>query len=322
MQLALELSYGEVADRQRLEGIIAQGLKSFVDVGNALQEMRDRKLYRDTHRTFEDYCREQWGMERAHAYRLIDSAQVVEQLEMSPIGDILPANESQARHLTRLEPEQRAQAWQAAVDSAPNGKVTGEHVERVVSQYRRAERVERINEISANNEPLEMPQRFPIIYADPPWEYEHTKTDNRRIDNHYPTMTLADICALPVANVAAPDAVLFLWATSPKLEEALQVMRAWGFTYRTNMVWVKPQIGMGYYARQQHELLLIGARGSLPVPEPANRPNSALTSPRTEHSRKPGEYYDIIERMYPEYARIELFSRTQREGWAAWGNQS
>lgn len=321
MQLALELSYGEVADRQRLEGIIAQGLKSFVDVGNALQEIRDRKLYRDTHGTFEDYLQGQWGLSRVRGYQLMEAASVVENvknfIQIDP-----PQNESHARPLARLEPDQRAQAWQEAVDSAPNGKVTGEHVERVVSQYRRAERVERINEIAANNEPLEMPQRFPIIYADPPWEYEHSKTDNRRIDNHYPTMPLLDICALPVGTIAAPDSVLFLWATSPKLEEALQVMRAWGFTYRTNMVWVKPQIGMGYYARQQHELLLIGARGALPVPEPANRPNSALTSPRTEHSRKPEEYYDMIERMYPEYARIELFSRTQREGWASWGNQA
>lgn len=186
----------------------------------------------------------------------------------------------------------------------------------------RAERVERVIEIAAGNSPLETSTRYPVIYADPPWEYEHTKTDNRRIDNHYPTMPLSDICAMPVSELATPDAVLFLWATSPKLEEALRVVAAWGFTYRTSMVWVKPQIGMGYYARQQHELLLIATRGSLPVPEPANRPNSVLESPRTEHSRKPEEYYGIIESMYPEYERIELFSRNQRRGWAAWGNQA
>ena len=100
------------------------------------------------------------------------------------------------------------------------------------------------------------------------------------------------------------------------------MVKAWGFTYRTNMVWDKEQIGMGYYARQQHELLLIATRGDLPVPEPSNRPASVLRSSRTQHSRKPDEYYTIIEAMYPEYRRIELFSRNRRDGWAAWGNQA
>ena len=322
MQLALDMSYGEVEDRRRLEATIAHGFQSFMDVGKALQEIRDCKLYRNTHGTFEEYCEDRWGISASRARQLVGAFGAMVDIKSVTNVTLLPQNEGQVRPLVSLEPEQRAAAWQEAVETATNGKVTGEHVERVVAKYRRAERVERINEIAANNVPLETAQRFPIIYADPPWEYEHSKTDSRRIDNHYPTMPLSEICDLPVGEVATPNAVLFLWATSPKLEEALRVMASWGFTYRTSMVWIKPQIGMGYYARQQHEFLLIGARGSLPVPEPANRPPSAFTSPRTEHSRKPEEYYEFIERMYPEYERIELFSRNKRDGWTTWGNQS
>ena len=135
-------------------------------------------------------------------------------------------------------------------------------------------------------------------------------------------MTLDEICALPVSGVAASDAVLFLWATSPKLPEAFRVLEAWGFTYKTCMVWVKDKIGMGYYARQKHELLLIATRGNIPTPAPSDRPPSVIEATRLEHSAKPIEFYEAIERMYPTLERLELFSRSPRHGWAVWGNQA
>jgi len=190
------------------------------------------------------------------------------------------------------------------------------------AQERRQERVDTIVDISRGNVELASAVTYPVIYADPPWRYEHVKTESRAIENQYPTMALEDICALPVADVATPDAILFLWATSPKLAEAIRVVEAWGFTYRTSMVWVKDQIGMGYYARQRHELLLIATRGNPPVPEPASRPDSVVTAPRQEHSAKPLVFYDVIERMYPEFQKIELFCRNPRGGWDAWGNQA
>jgi len=187
---------------------------------------------------------------------------------------------------------------------------------------RRQERIDNIVEISRGNTELNQAEAFPVIYADPPWRYEHIKTENRAIENQYPTMELDDICALPVSALATPDAVLFLWATSPKLAEAMRVLDAWGFVYRTSMVWVKDQIGMGYYARQRHELLLIATKGNPPVPEPAVRPDSVVTAPRGEHSAKPPVFYELIEAMYPEFQRIELFCRSPRTGWKAWGNQA
>ncbi len=191
---------------------------------------------------------------------------------------------------------------------------------------RREERAKKIIEISHNNKPLsvtDLDRLYPVVYADPPWRYEHSMTDNRKIENQYPTMTLEEICNLPVGDIAAPDAVLLLWTTSPKLAESMDVINAWGFVYRTCIVWDKERIGMGYYARQQHELLLIASRGSIPVPEPKNRPASVIRLKRdNEHSAKPHEFYALIERMYPEYDRIELFARNNRDGWAAWGNQA
>jgi len=134
-------------------------------------------------------------------------------------------------------------------------------------------------------------------------------------------MELEAICALPVAEIATDNAILFLWATSPKLAEALRVVEAWGFTYRSSAVWVKSQLGMGYYFRQQHELLLVATRGDMPAPAPDARPRSVYESPREAHSAKPVAFYEFIERMYPNLPRIELFARGTREGWVGWGNE-
>jgi N6-adenosine-specific RNA methylase IME4 len=165
--------------------------------------------------------------------------------------------------------------------------------------------------------------KFRLIYADPPWRYEHIETENRAIENQYPTMSLDEICALSVP--AADDAVLFLWATSPKLSEAMKVIEAWGFDYRTCAVWDKEKIGMGYYFRQQHELLLVAARGALPVPEPSDRVSSVIRIKRGGiHSRKPVQVIEMLESMYPHMTkkdRIELFTREPRAGWSAWGNE-
>ena len=102
----------------------------------------------------------------------------------------------------------------------------------------------------------------------------------------------------------------------------MRVVEAWGFTYRTCAVWSKPQIGMGYYFRQQHELLLVATRGDMPAPPPAARVGSVVTADRGRHSAKPAEFAEIIERMYPALPKVELFCRSPRDGWAVWGNQS
>ncbi len=123
---------------------------------------------------------------------------------------------------------------------------------------------------------------------------------------------------------AAEDSVLFLWATSPKLAEAMTVLDAWSFTYRTCAVWDKEKFGLGFYFRQQHELLLVAAKGTLPPPAPSLRVSSVIRAPRGRHSEKPEIVYDLLESMYPTFTeldRVELFSRSQRAGWAHWSNE-
>jgi N6-adenosine-specific RNA methylase IME4 len=186
-------------------------------------------------------------------------------------------------------------------------------------EINRKERVEKIVESTA--QPIEGIGKFPVIYADPPWRYDFSKSTSRDIENQYPTMDIDDICELNVQAIANDDCVLFIWATNPKLIEALRVIESWGFEYKTNMVWVKDKIGMGYYARQQHELLLIATKGALPVSEPGNRVSSVIEAKRGEHSKKPDCVYEIIERMYPDYSKVELFARGNRVGWEVWGNQ-
>jgi N6-adenosine-specific RNA methylase IME4 len=189
---------------------------------------------------------------------------------------------------------------------------TGKDVRSIIREVNNAEK-------NRNAKPL--PEgKFSIIYADPPWEYEHSVSARREIENHYPTLELEKIKAIKIP--AGDDALLFLWAPAPKLEEALEVMKAWGFSYRTCMVWVKDKIGMGYYVRVKHELLLIGVRGGgIGTPLPENRPESVVFAERGEHSKKPDIFYELIEKMYPNHSKIELFARSRREGWEAWGNE-
>ena len=186
----------------------------------------------------------------------------------------------------------------------------------------KAERVEKINEISQGNETLELEKTYPVIYADPPWQYAHSETDSRKIENHYPTMTLDEICNMPVSNISAKDSILFLWTTSPKLEEGLKVLNSWGFKYTTCAIWDKQKKGLGYYFRQNHEILLIGKRGNIPTPDPKDRPDSIVSIPKDKHSAKPLEFHQIIENMYPDFSRIELFCRDPQPKWDVWGNQS
>lgn len=297
-----------------LEGVIERGLATFVEVGQALLEIRDSRLYRETHRTFEAYCRERWAMSKSHANRQIDAAVVARLL--TPTG-VIPANEAQARELAPLlrdgEAELLATVRELRVSHGDG--VTAKAIRTAVASRVRARRQRPT--FRSVSPPV---GAYAVLYADPPWRYEHPVSTSRAIENQYPTMTLGEL--LDLQPPAAPDSVLFMWATSPKLADALTLMSAWGFEYRTCMVWVKDRIGMGYYARQQHELLLIGRRGKLGVPREPARPASVIYAPRARHSEKPKQVYGVIEAMYPDATRIEMFARSARPDWDAWGNEA
>ena len=161
-------------------------------------------------------------------------------------------------------------------------------------------------------------KKYQVIYADPPWRYDFSKTGNRKIENQYETMSLADIQKLPVPS--DENCVLYLWATAPKLLEALSVMAAWGFTYKTQAIWDKEIIGMGYWWRGQHEILLVGVKGKMSPPMQSCRESSVYRERRTRHSKKPRHYRDFIAKVYPQFNRLELFAREKTDGWDVWGD--
>jgi N6-adenosine-specific RNA methylase IME4 len=162
---------------------------------------------------------------------------------------------------------------------------------------------------------------FDLILADPPWQYAHSRSRSRRVERHYPTMTVDDIAALNVGALAHDGSVLLLWATAPKLPEAMRVMDAWGFAYVSSAIWDKRVIGTGYWWRGQHELLLVGRRKKSKPPAPHLRISSVIQERRRAHSQKPDAVYVWAEAAWPEARRVELFARTRRPGWSAWGDE-
>jgi len=176
--------------------------------------------------------------------------------------------------------------------------------------------------IAAANEP----EKYPVIYADPPWQYasgdQHGDEEQGTVlEDHYPSMPLREIRDLPQAALAATDCVLFLWCTSPTLEEAFSVINAWGFDYKASMVWDKVAHNVGHYVSVRHELILIATKGQPPkVPKLVD---SVYVEERGEHSRKPAYFRDLIDELYPDGRRLELFCRGQAaEGWDAWGDEA
>jgi N6-adenosine-specific RNA methylase IME4 len=161
---------------------------------------------------------------------------------------------------------------------------------------------------------------YNLVYCDPPWRYDFAETENRKIENQYPTMSIDDICNMTLPNLD-DNTLLLMWATSPKLLEALKVIEAWGFTYKTHSMWDKVNFGMGYWFRGQHELLIVATKGKVSPPDTDNRNSSVYVEKRTKHSRKPHFYYDWIEKAFPNTNKIELFSRNKRDGWEVWGNE-
>jgi N6-adenosine-specific RNA methylase IME4 len=182
---------------------------------------------------------------------------------------------------------------------------------KIAGAYRRLEVLKQARQLEAA--PPTLPAGpFQVIVADPPWRYE---TGN---DLPYPTMALEDIKALPVESIAAGDALLWLWTTNAHLRVAFEVVEAWGFEYRTLLTWVKNQMGTGEWLRGQTEHCLLAIRGK-PVFLHGNH-STVIEAARREHSRKPEEFYTLVETTSPG-SKVELFSRGRRDGWQAFGNQ-
>lgn len=173
--------------------------------------------------------------------------------------------------------------------------------------------------------------KYNIIYADPPWKYNSRNNITTRfgggVFNKYSLMTMEEIKSLPISNLAEENCVLFLWCTFPYLDEQIKLFDYWGFRYRTlGFSWIKtnskngkPFFGVGYYAKSNCEICLMGMKGQLkPI---SNKVSSVIISPRREHSKKPDEVRNKIVELFGDLPRIELFAREKVEGWASWGNE-
>lgn len=165
--------------------------------------------------------------------------------------------------------------------------------------------------------------KYNVIYADPPWQYDNKLMQWGAAELHYEPKSTEEICGM---NIATPnDAVLFLWVTNPFLGDGLVVTEAWGFEYKTNIVWVKKGLkrpGAGFYVRGRHELLFICTKGSFLPDQRAKEPiGSVIEAEVGKHSEKPEAFFELIEKMYPEGKYLQLFARRHRKGWESWGDE-
>jgi N6-adenosine-specific RNA methylase IME4 len=164
---------------------------------------------------------------------------------------------------------------------------------------------------------------FGVLYVDPPWDFlvrDRTTGMDRHAANHYPVMSLDELGALELP--AAPDCVLYLWATAPMLGHALDLIRGWGFSYKTTHGWAKPGQGTGYIVRENLELLLVASRGNPAWPAMGEQERSfVFEASRGEHSEKPNDFAAMIERLWPNTPKQDMFARRPRPGWDHWGNE-
>jgi N6-adenosine-specific RNA methylase IME4 len=362
---AKSLSPVEQVRLDTLEAVVEGGLKVFFEVGTALLEIRDSRLYRQSYDTFEAYCRVRWNIKRQRAYELMAAAAVVENL--SEISDKLPERESHAAAMTTLAPDEQQLVWQGgkvteahvrsvvnvlkevtatgAIDDGsgagiPVTQATTDHLKAAMTEetYERLKRQETyIEEKQARKEAgkaasdeakrraAETPLpagKYRCIVIDPPWHVEKIDREVRPRQEHYldyPTMTLEEISALPVAELADDDGChLYLWTTQKYLPEALKLVDAWGFRYQCLMTWVKPTGITPYSWMYNTEHILFARRGSLPLLR--NGLKLSIEAPVIGHSIKPDAFFERVLEASPE-PRLEMFARRTHAGFAAWGNE-
>ena len=171
-------------------------------------------------------------------------------------------------------------------------------------------------------------KKYNIIYADPPWHYDFGKSSSRYVGDKYNLMKNDDIGELPIKNIAEDNCVLLMWATFPRIDYALEIIKKWGFKYKTcAFTWIKTNKksdslfwGMGYYTRSNAEICLLATKGKT-LDRKSHKVHSVIMSAIEEHSKKPAETRDRIVELFGDIPRIELFARQYAEGWDCWGNE-
>jgi len=293
----------------RIKQIKRSTQENFILLAKLLKENQDNKYYQLLdYKTFESYIASpELSFERRTVYSLIAIYEkYVEQFGVQPVA-LLEADYSKLDRTLKIVDQNNYEEW----------------LEKAKTLSRSDLELEIKDALPKIITPPLPEGKYQVIYADPAWEYaqeqhSHEKQDTV-LNTHYPTMPTEDIAKLPVKELAGDNSVLFLWTTSPKLYEAKQVVDGWGFEYKASMIWDKVKHNVGYYVSVRHEILLICTKGSC-LPDNPKLYDSVVTEERTEHSKKPELFYQIIEDLY-HGKKIELFARNKREGWDSWGNQ-
>jgi N6-adenosine-specific RNA methylase IME4 len=233
------------------------------------------------------------------------------------VHDLKGRSDDQAGSLTGVSGRYVADA-KAIKEESPEEFEAIKRGEKTISEVKKkikkTETLKRIKEFPS--------EKYRVIYADPPWSY-NDKCDDGSIqsggaEKHYPSMTIPQLCDLPIENICDENAVLFMWVTSPLLFECQPIFESWGFRYKASFVWDKIKHNMGHYNSVRHEFLLICTKGSC-TPDKAELFDSVQSIERTKHSEKPEAFRKIIDTLYPHGKRIELFARRKSDGWDNWG---
>jgi len=228
---------------------------------------------------------------------------------LSDLG-VTPKESSAVQFVARI-----AKYEPAKFEAYRNNQTT---ISKVRREVKKAEVTKKVAELPSD--------RFRVLYADPPWSYGNSGVINEdnygHVHRHYPSMTIGELCAMDVKSIADDNAVMFMWVTSPLLDECWPVIRAWGFQYKTSFVWDKVKHNFGHYNSVRHEFLLICTRGSC-TPDVNKLFDSVVSEEKSgKHSEKPEVFREMIDTIYPHGKRIELFARKKTKGWEVYGNEA
>ncbi len=255
------------------------------------------------------------------------AGEMLAQLERSPGGQPTHSNMERVEISEYAEvlqeqkiPTTTAFRWQKLAEIPEvifEKRLEEEHGERPITTSGILQEKKRNEIYEEKLKPKIMTGKYQVIYADPPWSYNNSGFDQSAA-SQYPTMTIEEIKLLPVNSICQNDSVLFLWATSPLLPEALEVIKEWGFQYKASMIWVKNKAPtIGWWVNTKHELLLIASKD---INHPIKKFDSVFYADVKQHSQKPEYVYEMIEEMY-HGSKIELFARNKRDKWTVWGNE-
>lgn len=307
-------------------------VNGFVSVGVALETIRGEGLFKATHKTFEEYYKDKFELTKPSAYRYIESARVYKLIEKGQpqFKYGLPLYESQIRPLTRVKDEnQIGELWNEAFNLNEKRIPPANIVHRVVIDKTGVASSIEDDETDTDYEVADnglihlsqIKKRYSVILADPPWDYPFALS--KSVKPKYPTLNLPELVDIGIQHIAKPDCTLFMWCTSPKLDEGIYLINQLGFKYTTEIAWIKEKpSNIGIWVKSAPEHLLIATKGTPGRPDFAKRAEGFVAAVPTGHSKKPNEFYKIVEDLtYGLSDRIELFAREITDNWDCWGDE-